>query len=662
MRALRVAAVGIASATTACVVIGLLEVAGVLPRLPDDIPDAIIPFVAIAVLTPTAVGLLIALRRPRNLIAWLMLVGALLVASEPVDLLVSQGWALQTGRATWPMLYAWPIAITYVFPNGHLLSRRWRWVAGAGATCFLGFMTIAMLDTEPFDTPYESVPNPVAGNPVAEWMSTSKFGLVWIPLWLGILASLFAGALAMRLRLRRSTGIERLQTMWLAWAAALIPLGLVLCAASWTFFGFVEILVFPFLLVMQATIAISVGIAVTRYRLYTIERLVNRTVVYALVTFVLLGTYAAVTVGLGVAVGGGSAWVTALATLAVAVAFRPLRARVQDVVDRRFSRARYDGVRRVRAFEQEVRDGRMAPETIGEVLAAALGDPRAELLFWLPASETYADSSGELVPSLPLDGRASTEIERDDARTAVLLHAPELLERRDLLDGVLDAAALSIEIARLRVELRLQLAEVAASRERIVEAGYEERRRLERDLHDGAQQRLVSLGVHIRRLQRTLPRSASILSPAFDQIVDEVGAAIADLRQIAAGVRPARLDDGLAAALRDLARSAPVPVEVEAPGERVAASVEAAAYYVACEALTNAVKHAAATKVAVRAARENGSLLVTVSDDGVGGAVARRGSGLAGLRDRVAAHGGSLEIVSPHGEGTRIEVTLPCSS
>jgi signal transduction histidine kinase len=195
-----------------------------------------------------------------------------------------------------------------------------------------------------------------------------------------------------------------------------------------------------------------------------------------------------------------------------------------------------------------------------------------------------------------------------------------------------------------------------------VEAGYEERRRLERDLHDGAQQRLVSLGVQLRRMQRALPRGAQILSPALDQIVDEVGAAIGDLRQIAAGVRPARLDDGLAAALRDLARSSPVPVEVDVTGERVAASVEAAAYFVACEALTNAVKHAGASKVAVSACRENGTLLLRVSDDGLGGAVVRRGSGLAGLKDRVAAHGGTLEVVSPRGAGTRIEVAIPCES
>ena len=227
---------------------------------------------------------------------------------------------------------------------------------------------------------------------------------------------------------------------------------------------------------------------------------------------------------------------------------------------------------------------------------------------------------------------------------------------------ILAAGALSVEIARLRVEVRLQLQEVQASRVRIVEAGYEERRRLERDLHDGAQQRLVSLGLQIRRMQRSLPREAGILAPALDQIVGEVGSAIGDLRQIAAGVRPARLDDGLAAALHDLARSAPLPVDVEAPIGRVAASVEAAAYFVVCEALTNAVKHASASHVALRAERENGTLRLSVADDGVGGARARRGSGLAGLGDRISAHGGTLVIASPRGGGTRIEVAIPCDS
>ena len=226
---------------------------------------------------------------------------------------------------------------------------------------------------------------------------------------------------------------------------------------------------------------------------------------------------------------------------------------------------------------------------------------------------------------------------------------------------MLAAAALPIEVARLRVEVTTQLAEVAASRARIVEAGYEERRRLERDLHDGAQQRLVSLGVRLRRMQRSLPVEATVLSAPIDEAVTEIGHAITDLRQIAAGVRPARLDEGLAAALRDLARDAPVLVDVVAVPDRLPATIEAAAYFVACEALTNAVKHASATRIAVHAARQNGCLRLSVEDDGVGGARPRGRSGLAGLADRVDAHGGQFTISSEIGRGTRIEVELPCA-
>jgi signal transduction histidine kinase len=663
MRGLRIAAWCVACTTIGLLLAPALRLLGIVHGPAEDpikpIYWAVWALLVVVVLTPTFIGLGIVLRRPRNVIGWIMLVGGLTVIGPLVGEILGNPWGLQASRAMWPLLYAWPIAIAYVFPNGHLLTPRWRWVAGAAVGCFATFIALAMFDPSPFDSPDASVRNPLLHNRVGEALDGTG---IWIPFWIGILASLFAGALAIRLRLKRSTGVERLQTLWLAWAVLLIPFGLLVCASQWLVTNrFVDVVLFPFLLLTQVAVAVAVGIAVTRYRLYSIERLLNRTLVYVTLTVLLAGAYASVALVLGVLVGGDSKWVVAVATLAVALVFRPLRARIQDLVDRRYRRARYEGVRLVRAFEDDVRDGRRAPEEIGAVLAEALGDPLAELHFWLPETQAYADASGEIV-ELPVDARVRREILRDDTRTAMLQHDATLLEQRDLLDGVVSAAALSIEMARLTVEVRIQLAEVEASRTRIVEAGYEERRRLERDLHDGAQQRLVSLGVHLRRLQLSLPREAMILSPALDQIVGEVGAAIGDLRQIAAGVRPARLDDGLAAALRDLARTTPIPVEVEAPRERVAASVEAAAYFVACEAVTNAVKHGSPSKVAVRTFRDNGTLRVSVSDDGVGGAVVRRGSGLAGLRDRVAAHGGTLEVVSPRGGGTRIEVAIPCES
>ena len=658
MRGLRIAAWAVTTATFLFMGLGVAGLGSAM----SSFPLWLMPFFVTAFLVPAAVGLLIANRQPANRVAWILLLGAFAITLQlPLSLAMSKGWALQMDRALWPLLYAWPIAVTYVFPDGRLLSPRWRWVAGASVFAFVAFMVTGVLDPTPFYGDDADVPNPLADNAVGEWLGATG---VWFPLWFGMLGSLIAGVVAIRLRLRRSTGLERLQMMWLAWSAALIPVVLFLCGLTSFAVGdaILDWVLFPLLLLTQAAIAVSVGVAVFRYRLYAIERIVNRTVVYTSLTLLLLGAYIAITLGLGVVAGRDSTWVTALATLVVALAFLPLRTRIQDLVDRRYRKARYEGVRLVRAFEDEVRDGLRAPEGIGPVLADALQDPLAQLFFWMPGTSNYADAGGKSFDELPRDARARREIRREDARTAVLLHDPSLLERRDLLNGVLAAAALSIEMARLRVEVRLQLAEVQASRARIVEAGYEERRRLERDLHDGAQQRLVSLGVQLRRLQMTLPREARILSPALDQIVDEVGAAIADLRQIAAGVRPARLDDGLSAALRDLARSAPVPVDVDASGERVAASVEAAAYFVACEALTNAVKHASPSRVAVKAVRENGSLYVTVADDGVGGAVLRRGSGLAGLRDRVAAHGGTFELVSPRGGGTRVEVAIPCES
>ena len=285
----------------------------------------------------------------------------------------------------------------------------------------------------------------------------------------------------------------------------------------------------------------------------------------------------------------------------------------------------------MRAFVDDVREGRREPEEIGAVLAAALRDPSAELLFRLPASDAYAD---RLAARGRRPGRRRARRHEGGRivgrRSGSSVTSRALLDRPDLLRSVLAASSLAIEIARLRVEVRLQLAEVEESRARVVRAGYEERRRLERDLHDGAQQRLVTLGIVLRRLQRSLPREARILGPALDSAVDEIGLAIEDLRTIAAGVRPPRLDEGLAAALADLARAAPVPVDLEATDERLPEEVEAAAYFVVCEAVTNAVKHGSPSRVRVEASVANGELRLVVVDDG-----SRRGDG--GRRNRAHA-------------------------
>ena len=226
---------------------------------------------------------------------------------------------------------------------------------------------------------------------------------------------------------------------------------------------------------------------------------------------------------------------------------------------------------------------------------------------------------------------------------------------------MIEAAGLAIEIARLGVEARRQLAEVEDSRARIVTAGYEERRRLERDLHDGAQQRLVSIGLALRHAQAQLP-AASPAAQTLDSTVGELSRAIEELRELARGVRPAGLDDGLARALGDLVSRSRLRTSVDVTTERFEDKVETAAYFVASEALANAAKHAGASHVVLRAARQNGSLVVSVDDDGVGGAVPSEGSGLSGITDRVTALGGRVTVVSPPGRGTVVTAELPCGS
>jgi signal transduction histidine kinase len=637
-------------------------------HIPGAGPAWLYPFLVAAISAPAFVGAVIATRRPRNPIGWVLVLGALSIAAVVagqtyglVALDANHAGSLPGGTwaalvaSQWPFFFAWPLAIAFVFPDGRLPSRRWR-PYSLFAVVSMSLLVVLLVLSAHLEKPFSDVTNPFP------LRFPDALGFLRLPIWLAVFSSLFVGAAAARSRYARSTGIERLQMLWLAYATLLIPLGVVCFLVLGLVFGQDGDAPLAFLLAMEAAVALAVGIAVTRYRLYEIDRLINRTLVYALVTAALGVVYALVSVLGGVAAGRGSPWVAALAALAVAAAFRPLRRRAQAAVDWRFDRGRYEGLRRVRAFVDEVREGRCEPEGIGAVLAAALRDPSAELLFRLPASEAYAYGVAGPVAVPPHDGRAVTSVEHRGQEIALLLHRPTLLDRPDLLRSVLAAASLAIEIARLRVEVRLQLAEVEDSRARVVQAGYEERRRLERDLHDGAQQRLVALGIVLRRLQRSLPREAQILAPALDSAVDEIGRAIEDLRTIAAGIRPPRLDEGLAAALADLARATPVPVELETTHERLPPHVEAAAYFVVCEAVTNAVKHAAPSRVRVEATIVGEMLRLVIADDGAGGATLTGGSGLTGLTDRVEAQGGTLLIHSPTGAGTRLEVAIPCGS
>jgi signal transduction histidine kinase len=307
---------------------------------------------------------------------------------------------------------------------------------------------------------------------------------------------------------------------------------------------------------------------------------------------------------------------------------------------------------------------RTPPGYVRDALARTLGDPSLEVALWLPERGSYVDSTGQPL-ELPASGsgRAVTVLGPDEAPVAALVHDPVLLERPALLEAAGAAARMALENERLHAELRLQLEEVRASRARIVQAGDDERRRLERNLHDGAQQRLLGLGLALQLARAQLGPAADGTGTLLAEAENELRAALDELRELARGIHPAILtDQGLEAALQSLAERSPVPVTiVGVPETRLGDAVEAAAYFLVSESLANVAKYAHASAVRISITQRNGDAVVDIEDDGVGGADPSRGSGLRGLCDRVQALGGKLDVESPPSRGTRIHAEIPCT-
>jgi signal transduction histidine kinase len=295
------------------------------------------------------------------------------------------------------------------------------------------------------------------------------------------------------------------------------------------------------------------------------------------------------------------------------------------------------------------------PDELRAALADALGDPSLALAYWLPESGRFVDAAGRPV-ELP-EGRW-TEVERGGERIAAIVHDPSLADEPQLVRAAGAGAALALENQRLSAELRARIEELRASRARIVEAGDTERRRLERDLHDGAQARLVALAMKLRLARRKAEGDVAAL---LDESSADLQESLDELRELARGIHPAVLTDrGLDAALRSLADRAPLPVEIAGdPPEDLPPAVATALYFVVAEAITNVAKYARASEATVRVQREGGVVVAEVADDGVGGARLDAGSGLRGLTDRVAALDGRLELESPPGGGTRLRVEIP---
>jgi signal transduction histidine kinase len=307
--------------------------------------------------------------------------------------------------------------------------------------------------------------------------------------------------------------------------------------------------------------------------------------------------------------------------------------------------------------------GRDAGSELREVLGRALGDPSVELAYWFADGQRYVDADGRPV-ELPDAGanRATTVVESEGRPVAALIHDPALRENPELMDSVCAAAGLALEKERLQADLRARLDELHDSRARLAAAAEAERHRIERDLHDGTQQRLVSISLSLGLLESMLPADPAAAAPIAQRAREALGAALDELRELSQGILPGILAErGLPAALEELCGRAALPVRLEvAIDGRLPAQIETAAYFLVSEALTNAAKHAQARQAQVTARGNDGLLTVEVADDGVGGAAAGGGSGLRGMADRVEALGGRFTLSSPEGGGTVVRAEVPC--
>lgn len=536
--------------------------------------------------------------------------------------------------------------VLHLTPTGRPLSRRWRRAAIVMSAGAVATLVSAVFGDRRLEPPLEGVRSGLrvdAASGVFDalgLLGTSAAGI-------GLLVS---GA-SLVVRYRRSTGIERQQLHWMY--LAVVPLPLFVPAAflsAWTNHPVALLVSTAGFLVV---IPVAAGLAVSQYHLYEVDRILSRALTYALLTAALVGTYAVIVLAAGRAIAGladASAVSAVAATFVTMTVAAPLRSSIQDALDRRFNRRRFDASRVV-MDELAQLDGR----PVDEVLCRAAGDFSLVVAYWSEQRGRWSTAAG--LAASP--GPDSVELRRHDQPVARISFDAATVDR-DVVEAAAKAALTELDNTRLRAEIAAQLVEVQESRARIVAAQTEERRRIERNLHDGAQQRLLALAMNLRAAH--LNGGASRARTALEDGIDELQATVTELRDLANGLHPAILQDGgLSAALDDLARRSSHPIDVVAPDGRFDDQVEACVWFTACEAIANAHKHAAATSVHVHVHVDGTWLELCVADDGRGGADAS-GSGLQGVRDRVEALGGSLIVDDRRVGGTELIARLPCGS
>ncbi|MCU1600514.1 MAG: putative two-component system sensor kinase [Frankiales bacterium] len=643
------------------VAFGLWTDAGLRDAGRGDLAGFTGPAVALMIGAATAVvvGAVVAVNQPGHPVGWLFIVfGTVIMGAAVIDGYAAYATFAKPGSrfgptfaflsdrefVVWFLLLA---PILHLTPDGQYLSPRWRRIGRATTAAGAGALLFSIPSTEPLQAPYQKVPNPFGVAALQPWVGPVKSVLV-----IGLMVGLIAAAGSLVVRFRRSRGDDRRQLLWLAFAVAPMPAFVVLSFAAayanndaLTLLGAVGFL---------TLIPIAAGLSVLRFRLYDVERVLSATTTYALLSVSLVGTYALVVWGgarLGTAQGASPEVTATVGALAAAVLAAPLRRGIQDLVDRRFNRRSYEA-RRVVAAALAREDAGLDLQAL---LAKALGDPSLRVAF--PAEDGWVGPDGAAA-AVPVDPVEDAVDVRRHGRVVARVAFDRSVVRADTVAATAQLASAELDNGRLRAELVRQVDEVTASRQRLAGAQRQERRRIERDLHDGAQQSLLALAFDLQsaHVNGDPERMRAALAAGTTAARD----AVRDLRALANGLHPAALaDGGLPAALDDLAQHSPVPLHATVTvGERLDPAVEFTAWFVVCEAVVNAQKHAHASRIEVCVEHRGDELVLRVVDDGHGGANPD-GSGLRGMRDRVDVAQGRL-VLRSDSTGTCVEAVIPC--